>query len=320
MHQSQARKRDDKLRLAMKLASIQSQAVNASDPLQVTAERVLYHVDRLWRLVRHRQLCASRAWHVADQTVASRQAAELRELQYLVTSIDRSAPQPLPTITAGNVYRDLLGLDAEFEDCDIADDLSAVSIVSEPITLEGIGLGRFRIEINIASLARGRRGGDCLTATALDPNPAASNDEVTHPHVQGGQVCLGDGSPLFHAALKQGRLYDAFVVVTQVLKTYNEASPYISLERWNGRTCEQCDDVVREDDLYACQACDNLICSSCAQTCADCQESYCRGCLTEHDRDLICSPCQDDRERQEEEEQDEEPLTPEETDHVPATT
>ena len=316
MSQPQPPKRDAKLRLAMKLASIQSQADQPPDPLQVTAERVLYHVHRLRQLVCHRQLCAMRSWRVADRTVASRQSAELRELQYLLTSIDRSAPQPLPTITAGNVYRDLLAVDAEFDDFDIADDLSTVSIVSEPITLEGIGLGRFRIEISIEAISRRRRGGDCLTATALDPNPAAANDEVTHPHVQGGQVCLGDGSPLFHAALKEGRLYDAFVVVTQVLKTYNEGSPYISLDRWNGRTCEQCDDVVREDDLYTCQACDNQICSSCAHTCADCQESYCRGCLTEHDRDLICSSCQDDRERQEEEE----PLTPEETDHVPATT
>jgi hypothetical protein len=90
-------------------------------------------------------------------------------------------------------------------------------VVTDPIVLEGVALGRFRIDLNLDRFHYGRLDGDTVRAIALDPNPAASNDEITHPHVQGGQICLGEGSVMVRQALTEGRLYDALLVVRSVL-------------------------------------------------------------------------------------------------------
>ena len=55
---------------------------------------------------------------------------------------------------------------------------------------------------------------------ALDPSPAASNSETTHPHVQTNQLCEGDGRSAIRHAMREGRLLDFFVLVRQILQTY----------------------------------------------------------------------------------------------------
>lgn len=316
-----ASKRDVRLRLALHLERQYATMPATPDALQQKAEQVLFHADRVRRLVHLRRMCQTRRWRKADSSLSMRQSAELRELQYLLGSVHQAVPQARTPVTAATLYRDLVAIDDEFDGLHVEDDLSSVSVVTDAITLEGIGLGRFRLTIDLAAMARGRRGGDCLDAEALDPNPASCNDEVTHPHVQGGQVCLGDGSHLLRAALEEGRLYDAFVVVNQVLHTYNDASPYVALDRWNGRTCDDCDDVVPEDETYGCEGCGDTLCSGCTHRCVDCDSSYCRSCLTPKDGDLLCSSCFESREASEEEEAEQDdddelqPLTPEEAVH-----
>lgn len=312
-------RRDRRLRLALDLERHYSKAASDHDPLLRKAEQVGVHAKELRRITDLRYRCQVNRWHKADQILAGRQIRQLLDLQYLLGSFDRTPVQPRPLITAGPIYRDLLALEDEFDDLAIADDLSTVSVTTDSIALEGIELGRFRLVLDLSRLSRGRCGGDCLSVEALDPNPASSNDEVTHPHVQGGQVCLGDGAGLFRTALAEGRLYDAFVIVNQVLHTYNDASPYIALDRWHGRACDQCDDHVREDDGSCCEGCGDLLCNDCQRSCTDCDYTYCRSCLTSKDDDLLCSACLEVREAEESEDTEEDelqPLTQEEPVHA----
>ena len=319
--------RDAKLRLALRVEHLLASRTVPADPLLTAAEQALSRLGRLQRLARQHRYCSSRRWAVATKAVSTRLASELRELQYLLGPAGH-APPTVPPATAATaaavVYRDLLALDEEFDGLEIADDLSTVSVDTDPVVLEGIALGRFRVVLDVRRLRDGRAYSDAVTAEALDPNPAASNDEVTHPHIQAGCVCFGEGSHLVRTALSEGRLYDAMVITRQVLRTYNDASPYVSLANWSGRRCDECDDLVDEDGLYGCSGCGTSMCSGCERTCPDCDGSYCRGCLKVYGRDLVCPDCLDRREAERaeaDETEDEEPIHPlPETIHVQSNT
>ncbi|MDB5326006.1 MAG: hypothetical protein JWM57_1575 [Phycisphaerales bacterium] len=310
-------RRDPRLRLALHLETTLALRPPPPDPVLTTLAHVMHRLRRLQTLERQHMHCTVHRWRVATRTLTSRLAGELRELQYTLGSVHHALPVIPSPATVASVYRDLIALDEEFNGLEIADDLSSVAVVTEPVVLEGVALGRFRLVVDLSRLGRGRLDGDTVTAEALEPNPSASNDEITHPHVQGGCICFGDGGPLLRAALAEGRLYDALVVTRQVLLTYNEASPYVRLDRWTGRRCEECDDLVGEDDLYGCQDCGTSMCGSCEASCADCDSSHCRRCLREDGHDLVCRDCLAEREARADEEDDTDDDTDEEDPQPP---
>ncbi|MFH1268857.1 MAG: hypothetical protein ABIK89_24285, partial [Planctomycetota bacterium] len=113
-------------------------------------------------------------------------------------------------------------------------------------------------------------------------------------HVQANQLCEGEGRSAIRRALREGRLLDFFVLVRQILQTYNGANAYVSLASWSGVQCRDCGELVGEDDRDSCEPCGADICTSCSsacarcgrtccsecsETCPGCEERYCAGCL-----------------------------------------
>ncbi len=129
---------------------------------------------------------------------------------------------------------------------------------------------------------------------ALDPQPAASNEEVIHPHVQSGALCAGDAMAPIASALKEGRLADAFLAVNSVLHNYNPSSPYVAIEDWEGTRCNDCECLVDGDRSYFCHGCENRVCDECSRCCDVCDDVYCLNCLeTIEDPELkyLCEHC-----------------------------
>jgi hypothetical protein len=114
---------------------------------------------------------------------------------------------------------------------------------------------------------------------ALEPNPAAANDAVTHPHVSGGVLWAGDAAAAIGRALEEGRLADAFCLVRSVLTHYNPASPHVPLEDWAGQDCHECGCNARADDLSPCACCGCDLCEDCLGCCAGCRAGRCQQCL-----------------------------------------
>ena len=83
-----------------------------------------------------------------------------------------------------------------------------------------MNLGPFEIRLDWGSLS----DPNPYSVVALDPNSAASNDEVTHPHVKDEHLCEGEGHSAIRAALAECRLLDFFMLVSQVLHTYGQGS------------------------------------------------------------------------------------------------
>src|SRR5678815_5899637 len=86
-----------------------------------------------------------------------------------------------------------------------------------------------------------------LDIVAIDPNPAATSEDTTHPHVRDHQLCAGDATVPIKAALREGRICDAFLAVNAVLHHYNPGSAYVSLDEWSGTPCADCGRITDEE-------------------------------------------------------------------------
>ena len=182
------------------------------------------------------------------------------------------------------MYDDLVGLHDEFQRVDWNTRQFTLSVETAPIRLEGRYLGPFQIELQW----RNHRQSSAYRVISLDPHPAAQDESTTHPHVQGEQLCEGEGSRPIAACLAAGRWFDFFLLVRSVLTTYNAESPFISLDRWDGTLCYDCDCGLSEEDAYRCCRCERYLCGECRRCCSACEESVCAGCAR------VCEVCEDD--------------------------
>ena len=183
-------------------------------------------------------------------------------------------------------------LEDEFERVEVRWADRLFRIVTEPIALRGVELGPFAVGLAWDRVGRAT-GARCFTLTALDPRPAAGKATVVHPHVEDGHLCAGDAAEALDAAVRDGRLADAFQLVRSVLTTYNPRSAYAPLDAWDGTACAECGRVVVQDDRFSCEGCDADLCDQCAGSCSVCSATRCGGCLERCPvcEDSCCSAC-----------------------------
>ena len=249
----------------------------------------------------------SRQWQAASQSLIDDlyfQAGHLiRELESFKASLPpRPAYQMLAT--PADIVADLVALQADFDDLQIDPAEHTISVLTEPIVLEGIRLGRFRIELHWNRIGQAK----AYQVIAQEPHCAFGRDDVTHPHVAGGRLCEGDGATPLRSALSSGRLLDFFMLVRQILETYNGASPHVALEEWDGISCtdcgtsqsrdaggncDRCDEPLCSDCSCLCERCDNYLCTNCSAECAECGRRYCLPCLCRPAgaSRLLCKTC-----------------------------
>jgi hypothetical protein len=266
-------------------------ALRQVDPYLCAASRLM-DVQLLTGLAWRRIEKARRhGWHLAAHALKAELSTAVRSLQIEVgrflTAGDVQVRETTTPLTLRSIVEELAQLRAEFEHVEIrakhrSANAAAGTVVvvarTEPIELEGVALGPFSIELHVTRLDS-RVDSDCFNCVALDPNPASSNEEVTHPHVQSNSLCAGDASAAITQALRQGRINDAFCLVRSVLQTYNPHSPYVALDAWSGSPCPDCGRSVGSESLYYCEACGNDYCDDCIGSCDLCDQSACSGCL-----------------------------------------
>lgn len=253
-----------------------------ADPFQGLLEEVR-QIQWQWSdtCQRHEQ-ARTRGWLQAASGVRRelvQEAARLVEKLNLLQALE-SASQP-PVASLALIIEELEQLSLEFENVQLLFDAyqqPTIQATTDPITLEEVELGRFIIQLEVGRLDRQRNAGS-FRCIALDPNPAASNSEVTHPHVSEEKLCAGEASLPISNALAQGRISDAFCLVRSVLNTYNSASPYVALEDWVGVRCTDCEEFVQANELYHCAHCGYGYCDNCISSCDLCNQSACAGCL-----------------------------------------
>lgn len=270
--------------------------------------------DENWYVVSRlkRQLAlASRSRYATAQTqLRQRLSQSLRRLAkeclHQAADLERQLLTPEPP-TLRLLVEELRSLDAEFEHVDLDWPAKVLSVRTERIILEEIDLGPFEIRLSLDQLGCHQP----YTVIALDPCKPGCCDDVSHPHVQSDSLCEGEGRHAIAKSLEQGRLGEFFLLVAQVLRTYNPGSAYCRLSDWHGSPCTDCGDTISEDDQYECHrcqsrlcdcctncctCCDDTLCNECSTTCESCTCSACDRCLSRCDscNDSICSGCLND--------------------------
>ena len=275
--------------------------------------------DETWQhcqSLRRRIILANRQGWVASSQRLHRDLTE--SLQRLRSDLNRivDAQAHVDTLrlnpTLKTIYRDLISLHDEFDEVSWNKPSKTLSVTTDPITLHDIYFGAFTICLDWGSYhgAQGMR----YEIIAIDPHPAASNESIAHPHVQDGSLCAGDGCAAIRQALQDGRLLDFFLIVRNILNTYNASSPYVALDAWFGIecvdcgtivsedyrwTCEKCDSNVCGECYYRCESCECVFCSTCTSSCRFCDQTCCESCLVRcaKCREMVCLGCLEDDER-----------------------
>ncbi len=251
-----------------------------TDALLAGTARLQAQRDRL-------RTCLSKGWDTA--AACARDAAEAAACEILAQAdalrfAGKGCRAPVPPLRA--VFGEIQQAEREFGALRWDRRTRELSADTDPVELEGVYLGPFRIRLSLARLGRARPD-DACSVEALDPRPAASNDGVVHPHVSDGRLCAGDAAAAIQAALGEGRVCDFFLLVRSVLGTYNPDSPFVSLEEWGGASCFECGRGIPRDDARWCPLCDESYCEECFACCDRCGEAACVQCLAR------CPECED---------------------------
>lgn len=186
------------------------------------------------------------------------------------------APEDRPSRVQSprEILADLAALEREFPEVAIDLKERSLGLTTDPIVLEEIDLGRFRILLHWDELP----DAGAYDIIAVDPHPATADEATTHPHVREERLCEGEGRIPIRRALEQGRLFDFGVLVRQVLETYNPGSAYHPLSRWSGVSCSDCGYVASDDDSTSCDRCSSDLCCDCSSSCGECGLSCCSDC------------------------------------------
>jgi hypothetical protein len=214
--------------------------------------------DYAWTAIRRLQGQIARAvrlrWDGAARRLGREMADALRRFQVDVEATRHTIEShTASSITPSSleIYQDLTALYEEFDEVEIQMEEHELVVTTDCIELDDIELGAFEIHLDWQRLGCSHP----YRIVARDPNPAAQSAEITHPHVQSETLCEGDGHSAIQAALAQGRLYDLFLLVSQVLHTYARGSAYVELSDWRGISCTDCGTTMSPDDSYGCQRC-----------------------------------------------------------------
>jgi len=232
-------------------------------------------------------------WLAAAERCRSRTSMLLNDLSYSISRVQQLTGAPRKkTPQLSLVVEELEQLQDEFGSIEFEKAENTVSVVTEPITLEDVPLGPFRIQLELNELSELYHSSP-YRVIALEPNPAATDDAVTHPHVNSERLCEGEGCAAIRAAIEEGRICDFFTIVRSILNTYSPDSPYVSLQDWDGRACYECGYTMSSEETYYCHHCEYDYCSECSTYCRRCEETVCLGCSGQcsHCEEMLCRNC-----------------------------
>lgn len=232
-------------------------------------------------------------WLSAAESCCKSVSRLLNDIPYSVSRIKELIETPDKEKPKLSVLVDELNqLQEEFGSLELENAQNTISVITEPITLEDVHLGSFRIQLELNKLSELYQSSPYYVV-ALNPNPAATDETVTHPHVTNEKLCEGDAALAIRKALEQGRLCDFFTIVRSILNTYSPDSPYVPLHDWDGVSCYECGYVTDSENSYYCSFCDNSFCEECCSCCHICYETICNGCsqLCESCEESTCPNC-----------------------------
>lgn len=167
-----------------------------------------------------------------------------------------------------------------------------LSITTDNIIIKDYDFGKFKIKLSCDKLGFTEDRVQTF-AIPLDPQYPGNDYAHPHPHVELNNLCVGEGHPVAAAALLHGRIGDYFHIITSVLNTYGQESPYRFIEAWIGGDCCDCGDSMDGESTCHCDECSAISCTGCCHSCVDCDECLCWECTSHCSicESNVCSEC-----------------------------
>ena len=244
-------------------------------------ESMKKHITNYSNIAKESKLFAvstERNWFGSAEKVRTRISRNLNDfsnhLQQFKNLINQDEIK-LPKLS--DIYADIVQLEKEYGDLKIDLGKKTISVISDYIELDDVPLGTFEIKLHIDRINKLYTESPYIVI-ALEPNPASSDENVTHPHVSHDVLCEGDGYVPIRRAVEEGRIFDFFSLIDNILQNYNPDSPYVALDEWEGNSCYDCGNTLSYDESYYCERCDQYFCSHCSSYCQKCNTTICMGC------------------------------------------
>ena len=156
--------------------------------------QLIEQTERLQTINRQLNIATRRGWTRAADSLFKAIPDALRNLSWHSTELERVIEERDGQATSlRDIFQELRQLEDEFGELRYPGEDRTLSVVTQPIELEGVHLGDFEIRLHIPSLSEARHSG-AYSVVALDPHPASANESVTHPHVSDERLCEGDAS------------------------------------------------------------------------------------------------------------------------------
>jgi len=173
-----------------------------------------------------------------------------------------------------------------------------LSCVTKRVTLEDRDLGRYEIFFypeKIYDLSASSSH-SYIRVDSIDGTYCTRDEEICHPHVRSGEICLGSNVINCKMAIRESDIIGPFDIINNILHTYNANSPFASLESWDDEqiTCEVCGHQIYDEEYTNCtNGCHSYLCDDCCGYCESCREYYCYNCLREcvNCQTYSCSDC-----------------------------
>ncbi len=272
----------DRVKLSNMILSMLSELRNNKhDKDHKSVDNLLLKWNEISKDLHLHKASTGKRWYVAADNVKIRMRRNVSDLAMHFNRFKDELNQEeskLPVVS--DLLAEMQQIEDEYGEINLNLRAKTISIITDPITMEDISLGSFEIVFQIKKLNR-----LCFDSpykiVALDPYPAGSDSDVTHPHVSSEKLCEGDGCVPIRKALEQGRLCDFFTIVSQILTTYNPDSPYVAISDWHGVNCHDCGYSTPSDETYYCEECCNDFCAQCSSYCQVCDTTTCYGCAYE---------------------------------------
>ena len=249
---------------------------------------------------------------VAEKIVHKQLIVTMDRLKRQAETISLSPPEPDKAPGVLDIYADIKALEEEFGGYKWDHERETLSVTTDPVTLLDVPLGPFRIDLKLSHFKIPTNADSGTHVDALDPNVSG---EHFHPHVGAhGAVCLGDGAPSIRRALEDGRVLDYFIILKQLLNSYDRDGAYTILENWGEEDedridcsdcgyatlmdesmyCDCCSDSYCDECYGSCESCEEVVCDGCRRTCVTCTSSVCAGCIQANCKDCgapLCETC-----------------------------
>ena len=245
---------------------------------------------------------------VAEKIVHKQLIADVSRLKRQVDISSLNPPEPDKAPGVRDIYADIKAVEAEFGEYKWDHVRRTLSVTTDPVTLLEVPLGPFRIHLSLEHFHNPSASDGGTFVDAINPNYSNGH---SHPHVsESGYVCLGDGVHSIRKALEDGRVLDYFIILKQLLNSYDASGAYTTLEGWGEEDedriicnecgydtsdyfyCEHCLCSYCEECYGSCESCEELVCDGCRTDCRTCTISLCRGCALVTCKDCCSSLCE----------------------------